>query len=138
MAALVSFKRHEALCVLRQTFFWRRASSEHPPATVLFPMPSKTASVPNSVPERDHSLARSSGRRCIQVLQHVASTPVKTWLITVLGDLQGFFDVAFLGADNMCVAQWFRSKIECSRNVCGHSVFGSAGSALHGLCEDYA
>lgn len=56
----------------------------------------------------------------------------------VLGDMQGFFDVAFLGADNMCVAQWFRSKIKCSSNVHSHSVFGSAGSALHGLCEDYA
>lgn len=57
---------------------------------------------------------------------------------TVLRDLQGFFDVAFLGADNICVAQWFRSRMKCSSNVHSHSVFGSAGSALHGLCEDYA
>lgn len=32
---------------------------------------------------------------------------------TALGELQGFFDVAFLGADNMCVVQWLRSKIKC-------------------------
>ncbi|KAF1562455.1 UNVERIFIED_CONTAM: Forkhead box protein O3, partial [Eudyptes robustus] len=31
---------------------------------------------------------------------------------TALGELQGFFDVAFLGADNMCVVQWLRSKIK--------------------------
>lgn len=97
------------------------------------------ASVPNLALERDHRLARSWGRRCIQVLQHVASTPRKDLPDnTVLGDLQGFFDVAFFGANNVCVAQWFRSKIKCSSNVHSHSVFGSAGSALHGLCEDYA
>lgn len=54
----------------------------------------------------------------------------------VPGELQRFFDVAFLGADNMDVAQWFRSKIKCSSDVHSHSVFSSAGSAHHELSED--
>lgn len=80
MAALVSFKaggppRFEA------DSLWRRASSEHPPAAVSFPPPRKTA-IPKSVLERGHSLARSQGRRRIQVPQHVASIPIKACLIT--------------------------------------------------------
>lgn len=52
--------------------------------------------------------------------------------------VQGFFDVAFLGTDNMCVAQRFRSKMKCSSNVHSHAVFCTAGSAHHELSEDYA
>lgn len=57
---------------------------------------------------------------------------------TALRELQGFFDVAFLGTDNMCIAQRFRSKMKCSNNVCSHAVFCTAGSAHHELSEDYA
>lgn len=57
---------------------------------------------------------------------------------TVLRKLQGFFDEAFLGSDDMCVAQRFRSKMKCSSNVHSHAVFCTAGSAHHELSEDYA
>lgn len=57
---------------------------------------------------------------------------------TALRELQGFFDVAFLGTGNMCVAQRFRSKMKCSSNVHSHAVFCTAGSAHRELSEDYA
>lgn len=87
---------------------------------------------------KGHSLARSWNRRRIQV-PHIVTIPIKAWLIAQhLGSYRVFFDVAFLGADNMCVAQRFRSKMKCLSNVHSHAVFCAAGSAHCELSKDYA